>query len=199
MKDAKSLLLEVLAAIPGGEKVALLFAEDGVVDLPFLHSVGVEPRYKGRAAIAGFYDVVKQLYPDLVFKPEDIHVLIETPDQVFAEYIAHPAAAATGRRIHHMFAARLVAEGGEIKLLREPQRRRGGTGAPSRRCCRPAEAVRRDLFVQAGLSKLTRLRCSKTRAKPPCSIRGIERHPIRRLALRPVWWPSLAGGFENVT
>jgi hypothetical protein len=119
MKDAKSLLLEVLAAIPGGEKVALLFAEDGVVDLPFLHSVGVEPRYKGRAAIAGFYDVVKQLYPDLVFKPEDIHVLIETPDQVFAEYIAHPAAAATGRRIHHMFAARLVAEGGEIKLLRE--------------------------------------------------------------------------------
>jgi uncharacterized protein len=72
MKDAKSLLLEVLAAIPDGEKVALLFAEDGVVDLPFLHSVGVEPRYKGRAAIAGFYDVVKQLYPDLVFKPEDI-------------------------------------------------------------------------------------------------------------------------------
>ena len=54
-----------------------------------------------------------------MFKPEDIHVLIETPDQVFAEYIAHPAAAATGRRIHHMFAARLVAEGGEIKLLRE--------------------------------------------------------------------------------
>jgi hypothetical protein len=77
MKDAKSLLLEVLAAIPDGEKVAPLFAEDGVVELPFLHSVGIEPRYKGRAAIAGFYDVVKQLYPDLVFKPEDTHVLIE--------------------------------------------------------------------------------------------------------------------------
>jgi hypothetical protein len=120
MKDVKSLLLEVLAAIPDGEKVALLFAEDSVMELPFLHSVEIEPRYKDRAAIAGFYDVVKQLYPDLEFKPEDIHVLIETPDQVFAEYIARPAAAATGRRIHHMFAARLVAEGGEIKLLREP-------------------------------------------------------------------------------
>ena len=119
MKDAKCLLLELLAAIPDGEKIAPLFAEDGVVELPFLHSVGIEPRYKGRIAIAGFYDVVKQLYPDLVFKPEDIHVLIETPDQVFAEYIAHPAAATTGRRIHHMFAGRLVAEGGEIKLLRE--------------------------------------------------------------------------------
>ena len=119
MKDAKLLLLELLAAIPDGERIALLFAEDGVVELPFLHSVGIEPRYKGRTAIAGFYDLVKELYPDLKFKPEDIHVLIETPDQVFAEYIAHPVAAATGRRIHHMFAARLVAEGGEIKLLRE--------------------------------------------------------------------------------
>ena len=119
MKDAKSLLLVVLAAIPDGEKVAPLFAEDGVVELPFLHSVGIEPRYEGRAAIAGFYDVVKQLYPDLVFKPEDTHVLIETSDQMFAEYTTHTTAAATGRRIHHMFAARLVAEGGKIKLLRE--------------------------------------------------------------------------------
>ena len=47
-------LLELLAAIPDGEKVAPLFAEDGVVDLPFLHSVGIEPRDKARAAIAGF-------------------------------------------------------------------------------------------------------------------------------------------------
>jgi hypothetical protein len=44
MKDAKSLLLEVLAAIPDREKIAPLFAEDGVVGLPFLHSVGIEPR-----------------------------------------------------------------------------------------------------------------------------------------------------------
>ena len=73
MKDAKSLLLELLAAIPDGEKIAALFAEDGVVELPFLHSVGIEPRYKGRAAIAGFYDVVKQLDPDLVFSCPSTH------------------------------------------------------------------------------------------------------------------------------
>ena len=96
-------------------------AEDGVVELPFHHSVGIETRYKGRAAIAGFYDVVKQLYPDLVFKPEGPHVLITTPDQVFAGYNAHTAAAATGRRIHHMFATRLVAEGA----------RSGCSGSPS--------------------------------------------------------------------
>ena len=51
----------VLAAIPDGRKVAPLFAEDGIVELPFLHSLGIEPRYEGRAAIAGFYDVVKQV------------------------------------------------------------------------------------------------------------------------------------------
>jgi hypothetical protein len=34
MTEAKSLLLEVLATIPDGEKVAQLFAEDGVVQLP---------------------------------------------------------------------------------------------------------------------------------------------------------------------
>ena len=42
MKEAKSLLLEVFAAIPDGVKVAPLFAEDGVVELPFLHSVGIQ-------------------------------------------------------------------------------------------------------------------------------------------------------------
>jgi uncharacterized protein len=119
MKDAKSLPLELLAAIPNGEKLAPLFAEDGVVELPFLHSVETEASLRRPQGIAGFYDVVKQLYPDLMFKPGDIHVLIETPDQVLAEYIARPTAAATGRRIHHMFAARFVAENDEIKLLRE--------------------------------------------------------------------------------
>jgi len=84
MTDAKSFPLEVLAAIPDGEKFAPLFAEGGVVELPFLHSVGIEPRYEGRAAIAGFYDVVKQLYSDFAFAPEDTHVLIETSDQLFA-------------------------------------------------------------------------------------------------------------------
>jgi hypothetical protein len=46
-----------------------------------------------------FYDLVKQLYPDLAFKPVDTHVLIETPDQVFAEYPARTAAPLYGRRL----------------------------------------------------------------------------------------------------
>ena len=119
MSDARTLLLELLAVIPDGEKVASLFAEDGVVELPFLHSAGMPTRHQGRAQIRDFYNQVGKLYSGFGFKQEDITVLIDTPDQVFAEYMTHAGAAGTGRRIHHLFAGRLVAEGGQIKLLRE--------------------------------------------------------------------------------
>jgi hypothetical protein len=56
---------------------------------------------------------------DIGFLPEDTIVLMDTPEQVFAEYTAHTTARATGRTLHHMFAARLVAENGLIKLVRE--------------------------------------------------------------------------------
>ena len=59
------------------------------------------------------------LYPDFAFRPDDIKVLIETPEQVFAEYTAHTKAARTGRVLHHLFAGRLVSEKGRVKLLRE--------------------------------------------------------------------------------
>jgi hypothetical protein len=118
--DAKTLLLELLAVIPDGAKCAELFAEDGVLELPFLHAVGIPTRHVGRAAVQGFYNFVgTRLYPDFGFKPQDIKVLIETPDQVFAEYMTHTKTAGTGRLIHHLFAGRLAADHGKITLLRE--------------------------------------------------------------------------------
>jgi hypothetical protein len=48
--DAKTLLLEFLAAITHGQDAAALFAEDGAVELPFLHSVGIPWRHRGRRA-----------------------------------------------------------------------------------------------------------------------------------------------------
>ncbi|MDX6463011.1 MAG: uncharacterized protein QOE55_6708 [Acidobacteriaceae bacterium] len=117
--DAKTLLLEFLAAITHGQDAAALFAEDGAVELPFLHSVGIPWRHRGRRAISELQGSLGGLYLDFAFKPEDTRVLIDTPEQVFAEYMAHTTAAATGRTIHHLFAARLVAENGRIKLLRE--------------------------------------------------------------------------------
>src|SRR4051812_37959142 len=46
-------------------------------------------------------------------------VLTETPDKTFAEYVPHTTGAATGRLRHQLFTGYLVAEAGEIKLLRE--------------------------------------------------------------------------------
>jgi len=120
MTNPKTLLFDLLAVIPDGGKCAALFAEDGVLELPFMHSAGLPTRHVGRTAIKEFYNFVGgKLYAEFRFKPEDVKVLIETPDQVFAEYVTHAKTAGTGRLIHHLFAGRLVAEQGKIKLLRE--------------------------------------------------------------------------------
>ena len=119
MKDSKALLLDYLAAIRDPERAASLFADDGVFELPFLRSLGVEPRYSGRGEITALLRQLLKLYPNFAFEPDEIHVLIETPEKTFAEYVAHARAAATGRTAHHLFTGYLVAEGGRIKLLRE--------------------------------------------------------------------------------
>jgi hypothetical protein len=104
MKDAKTLLIEFLAAVTGGQNASALFAEDGAVELPFLHSLGIPWRHRGRQAISALQDSLAGLYLDFAFKPEDTHVLIDTPEQVFAEYMAHPTARATGRTVHRLLA-----------------------------------------------------------------------------------------------
>jgi uncharacterized protein len=119
MKDSKALLLDYLASIRDPERAASLFADDGAFELPFLRSLGVEPRYRGRREITALLHKLLELYPDFAFAPNDTHILIETPEKTFAEYVAHARAAATGRTAHHLFTGYLVAEAGEIKLLRE--------------------------------------------------------------------------------
>jgi hypothetical protein len=55
MKDSKALLLDYLASVRDPERAASLFADDGVFELPFLRSLGVEPRYRGRREIATLF------------------------------------------------------------------------------------------------------------------------------------------------
>lgn len=119
MKDSKALLLEYLASIRDPERAASLFAPDAVFELPFLSSLGVGPRYTGRSEITALLHQLLKLYPNFAFLPGDIRILIETPEKTFAEYVAHARAAATGRTLHQLFTGYLVAEVGEIKLLRE--------------------------------------------------------------------------------
>ena len=119
MKDSKALFLEYLASVRDPERAASLFAEDGVFELPFLRSLGVEPRYAGRREISALVHKLLEIYPNFAFAPDDNRILIETPEKTFAEYVAHERAAATGRTAHQLFTGYLVAEAGRIKLLRE--------------------------------------------------------------------------------
>ena len=119
MKNSKALLLEYLSSVRDPEHLASLFAEDGTLELPFLRSLGVEPRHTGRGEIAGLIHQLLKLYPDFAFGPHDTRVLIETPEKTLAEYVGHGRAAATGRTLHQLFSGYLEAKEGEIKLLRE--------------------------------------------------------------------------------
>jgi hypothetical protein len=119
MSDATTLLREFLGNLRNPEKASALFAEDGAFEMPFFVSLGLPSRFEGPEGVKGLLTTVLEYYPDFEFKDEDITVLIETPDQVFAEYVTHATAAATGRLAHHLFMGRLVAENGQITLLRE--------------------------------------------------------------------------------
>src|SRR5712672_4719531 len=94
-----------------------MFAEDGAFEIPDLESVGFPGRYEGRKAIEGFFRFVRDLYPDMDL--ENITVMIDTPEQAFAEYEFTAQSSKTGRTIHELIFGRLVAENGKIKFLRE--------------------------------------------------------------------------------
>jgi uncharacterized protein len=51
------------------ERAASLFAEDGAFELPFLPSLGVEPRHTGRREIAGLIHQLLKLYLNFAFGP----------------------------------------------------------------------------------------------------------------------------------
>ena len=118
MKNAKELMLEYTAfSIRDPKKAAEMFAEDGAFEMPYLATFGFPSQYRGRDAIAGVFQSVLDLYPGFHF--ENIRVLIDTPDQAFAEFESTTVSSKTGRSIYQLFFARLVAENGKIKLLRE--------------------------------------------------------------------------------
>jgi uncharacterized protein len=121
MKNAKELMLECTAfSFREPKKAAEMFAEDGAFELPNLGTFGLPTEYRGRDAIAGFFQSVLDIYPGFQFeKFENTKVLIDTPDQVFAEFEATAVSSKTGRTVHQLFFSRLVAENGKIKLFRE--------------------------------------------------------------------------------
>ena len=118
MKNAKELMLEYTAfSFRDPKKGAEMFTEDGAFEIPYLATFGLPPQYKGRDALAGFFQSMLDIFPGLQF--EKVKVLIDTPDQAFAEFETTAVSTKTGRTVHQIFFARLVAENGKIKLFRE--------------------------------------------------------------------------------
>ncbi|MFY1662728.1 nuclear transport factor 2 family protein [Pseudomonas sp. Pseu.R1] len=117
MKNAVQLLQMYLESIQDPRKAASLFAEDGVLELPYLQTLGIPHSVQGPAAIEAFIGSLLKKVPTFSF--QRVRFLIETPDQVFAEYDVEEPVPATGRIYKQSYAGRLVARDGKIQLLRE--------------------------------------------------------------------------------
>jgi ketosteroid isomerase-like protein len=117
MKTATKLLNDYLANIQNPAAAAALFAEDGVLELPSLKSLGIDARAVGPVAIESFIAGLLKNVPDFRFK--DIALLIDGDDQAFGEYSVEAKVLSTGKLYKQTYAGRLVAENGKIKLLRE--------------------------------------------------------------------------------
>lgn len=117
MKTPTQLLRAYLSEIQDPAAAAALFAEDGVLELPALASMGIDARAQGPADIEKFIAGLLTNVPDFRFK--DIHIFIETPEQALGEYSVEAPVLSTGKLYRQTYTGRLVAENGKIKLLRE--------------------------------------------------------------------------------
>ena len=118
MKNARELLEDVFKESWRDTNVMVgMFTEDGALELPYLTDFGLPGRFAGAEGITGAAKFLHDTFPGLHL--ENLKILIDTPDQVFAEYEFTNVSTITGRKVHQLFFGRLVAEHGKIKLLRE--------------------------------------------------------------------------------
>lgn len=115
MRTATELLQAYVSQIDKPSQAALLFAEDGAIELPYLQSLGMGYRTEGKANIEKMLTGLLKQAPAFTFK--NVNILIETPEQVFAEYEVDTLF--NGKPYKQLYMGRLVAQNGKIKLLRE--------------------------------------------------------------------------------
>ena len=112
MKTATELLEGYLNNIRTPNKSASLFADDGVLELPWIQARAQGPAQVEKL-IAGIFTKV----PDFGFKNRTYY--IQTPDKVAAEYQVEALVVDTGKVYKQTYVGVLHAENGKIKLLRE--------------------------------------------------------------------------------
>ena len=112
MKSASDLLEAYLNNVSTPKVSAAQFAEDGVLELPW-----VQARAQGPAAVEKLLTSMLAKVPDFRFK--NLTYFIQTPDKVAAEYQVEAKVLSTEKIYKQTYAGVLHAQDGKIKLLRE--------------------------------------------------------------------------------
>jgi ketosteroid isomerase-like protein len=112
MKSASELLETYLNNVATPKVSAAQFAEDGVLELPW-----VKAHAQGPAEVERLLTGMIAKVPDFRFK--NLTYFIQTPDKVAAEYQVEALVLDTGKIYKQTYAGVLHAENGKIKLLRE--------------------------------------------------------------------------------
>ena len=112
MKSAAELLEAYLNNVRTPDVSAAQFAEDGVLELPWVHA-----RAQGPAAVEQLLTGLLTKVPD--FRFHNLTYFIQTPDKVAAEYQVDALVTETGKLYRQTYVGILHAEDGKIKLLRE--------------------------------------------------------------------------------
>src|ERR1700722_14304624 len=116
MKTARDLMLAYLAGT--AEETGALFLPTGTLELPYLASIGLRPVLTGLAEISKFLGFLHgTLSPSFVF--QNVKVLIDGQDQVFAEYQINHKSGISGKFVNQQFFGHLEAQSGKIRRLRE--------------------------------------------------------------------------------
>jgi len=112
MKSATELLEAYLNNVRTPRVSASQFAEDGVLELPWVKAYA-----QGPAAVEKLLAGLLAKIPDFHFK--NLTYFIQTPDKVAAEYQVEALVVDTGKIYQQTYAGVLLAENGKIKLLHE--------------------------------------------------------------------------------
>jgi ketosteroid isomerase-like protein len=112
MKSASELLEAYLNNVGTPKVSAAQFAEDGVLELPWVNA-----HAQGPAAVEKHLTGLLAKVPDFRFK--NLTYFIQTPDKVAAEYQVEARVVDTGKMYKQTYAGVLFAENGKIKLLHE--------------------------------------------------------------------------------
>ena len=112
MKSASELLEAYLNNVATPRVSASQFAEDGVLELPWVKAYA-----RGPGEVENLLAGMLAKVPDFRFK--NLIYFIQTPDKVAAEYHVEAQVLATGKMYRQTYAGVLHAENGKIKLLHE--------------------------------------------------------------------------------